>query len=226
MDISNSSRQTVMETINGPRNTGRRLHGKVCYDKCSWSGCEVKQVGALSLLQYHSQCTSKDKCIKYMNQQTASVVSRPPGSVCTVRLAVPGFGQEFTLYRFPSVGPSPRELLDLRFNPKGPVIFPVLNDTCTAGPEDVAKTKARQRPDMSIKVRGELSKGMKDLQITKLGDDQERRKWGSKKGENTYQWRKTEMDRERSQSAWPDNVQRKQSNEDSQERTIKNLLPI
>ena len=189
-------------------------------------GQAVKLVGALSLLQYHSQRTSKDKCIKYMNQQTASVVSRPPGSACRVRLAVTGFGQEFTPHRFPSVGPSLRELLDLRFNPKRPVIFPVLNDTCTAGPKDAAKTKARQRPDMSIKVRAESPKGMKDLQITKLGDDQERRKWGSKKGENTHQWRKTEMDRERSQSTCPDNVQRKQSNEDSQERTIKSLLLI
>lgn len=30
-----------------------------------------------------------------------------------------------------------------------PFIFPVLNDTCTARPENEAKTKARQRPDKS-----------------------------------------------------------------------------
>ena len=30
------------------------IHGKVCYVKSPWPGCEVKHVGDLSLLQYHS----------------------------------------------------------------------------------------------------------------------------------------------------------------------------
>ena len=48
VEISNRSRQTVMGL-----QTGQGIHGKVCYVKSTWPGCEVKQVGALSLSQYH-----------------------------------------------------------------------------------------------------------------------------------------------------------------------------
>ena len=36
---------------------GQGIHGKVCYVKSTWPGCEVKQVGDLSLSQYHSPWT-------------------------------------------------------------------------------------------------------------------------------------------------------------------------
>ena len=80
---------------------------------------------------------------------------------------------------------NPRELLDFRWNPKGPVIFPVLNDSLSVQRDLTTKQRQRQGKDQS---RGESPKGMKDLQITKLGDDKERR--------HTQKWRKTEMDRE------------------------------
>lgn len=90
------------------------------------------------------------------------------GSACPVRLAVTGFGMEFTLHRWVRVRGSCWTLIPSR---KGPVIFPVLHDTCIAGPENEAKTKARQRP-----IQRRIAKG------------NERR--------HTHQWRKTEMDRE------------------------------
>ena len=52
-----------------------------------------------------------------------------------------------------SIGSESEEAVGPSF-PKGPVIFPVLNDTCTAGPENEAKTKTRQRP-----VQRRIAKG-------------------------------------------------------------------
>ena len=67
---------------------------------------------------------------------------------------------------------SERELLDLHFHRRP---LPEFQDTAGA---KKAKTKA------SDQSRGESPKGMKDLQITKLGDDQERRPTPSQVAQN------------------------------------------
>ena len=117
--------------------------------------------------------------VHQVHERTVVVISKATKSwpVC---LAVIELGKEFTLHRMAAepkgaVGPS---------YPKGPVIFPVLNDSLSVQRDLKTKQRQRQGQDQS---RGESPKEIKDLQITKLGDDQERR--------NTQQWRKTEMDR-------------------------------
>ena len=126
---------------------------------------------------------------------------RQPGSACPVRLAVTGCSEECTLS---GLQKPPRERLDTSYHPKGHVIFPMLNETCTAGPEDVAKTKARQGQTRQGQRR--IAKGNE-----RLPDNQARRRSRKEKYPSGAKRNWTERDQEnRPTSPKPDNFRRKQ----------------
>ena len=140
-----------------------------------WSNhaCQVALLTRSSPASGNAPHGKEDNCIKDVRTNRPRHFKGHQRCPCPVRLAVTGLGKECTLTSIRSecegaVGPS--------FS-KGPVIFPVLNDD-TAGPEKKRKAKTKA----SGQSRGESPKG--NRQITKLGDDQERR--------NTHKWRKTD----------------------------------
>ena len=97
-------------------------------------------------------------------EPTGCVISKATKEACPGGLAVTGLGKECTL---PSIrSESERELLDLHFHRRP---LPEFQDTV-----GTCRTK-KQRQRQATPSRGESPKGMKDLQITKLRDDQERR---------------------------------------------------
>ena len=134
----------------------------------------VKWVCPPSFFPGLRKCTPRQKKSGYVNQQAAPF-QRPPKKACPGGLAVTGFGKECTLT--PSRrSESERELLDLHFH-RGP--RPEFQDTVGK----TCRTSKKQRQRQA--TNPEENRQRDNLQITKLGDDQERRpfpKWRKTKG--------------------------------------------
>ena len=106
-----------------------------------------------------------------MNQQAASF-QRPPKTPAQVVLLSLDWARN---------APYSLEKVRVREGAVGPSFSQTARSRVQRGPE----TGKKQRQRQATPSRGESPKGVKDLQITKLGDDQERRpfsKWRKTKG--------------------------------------------